>query len=171
MVCGPKCVSLGDGKYEHIQRAGCAVAVSWVQSPRYYAFPARLARQAYKLGAGGVSKLPGTSPCENKAQQGERMHIWCFYFISPFISMPTRLEHLGVDKCTLTHMHTVPLSLARVCDTHMHTPPPPTVLRKPDVDTIVSLLCVVHPPFATNPCPFHTKLPVGKTHNFYTTQP
>lgn len=86
------------------------------------------------------------------------MRICCFYFILPFISMPTRSERLGVDKCVFSHihMHTVPLSLARVRATH--TQSLVHWVRTP----IVSLLCMAHPPFATNPCPFHTKLPVGK---------
>lgn len=126
------------------------------------------ARQAHKLGAGGAREPPGTSPPGNEAQQGKRMRVCCFYFIFPFISMPTCVERLGVDKCARahTHSHYPPFSCPCACRTHTHTQSCAHWVWTP----IVSLLCVAHPPFATNPCPFHTKLPVGKTHNFYTTQ-
>lgn len=66
--------------------------------------------------------------------------------------------------CSHTHMHTSPF-LWPACLTHAHTQSHAHWAWT----TIVNPLCVAHPPSATNPCPFHTKLPIGKTHNFYTT--
>lgn len=80
--------------------------------------------------------------------------------------MPTRSDRLSVDKCVLSHTHAhSPHSLA--C-TRAHIPPPTHTHWA--WTPIVNLLCVTHSPSATIPYPFHTKLPVGKTHNFYTTQ-
>lgn len=84
------------------------------------------ARPAHKLGAGGAREPPGTSPPGNKAQQGKRMRVCCFYFIFPFISMPTCVERLGVDKCARahTHSHYPPFSCLCACRTHTHTRSP-----------------------------------------------
>lgn len=143
------------------------VAAGRAQGPGYHAFPASPAQQAYRLGAGRASRLPGTPACENEAQHGERMH-YCFYFVFPFISCPhARTISVSIYEHSCTH--TQPSFLLPSCVTPRCTLAH-TVLRTPGVDAVVSLLHVARPPFATNPCPFHTKLPVGKTHNFYTTR-
>lgn len=126
-------------------------------------------RQAYELGAGGAGKLPGTSPVKTRPSGGRGcifVAFILFFLLSPCLQAWSLLVLINV--CSLTHTLTVSLSLARLCAAHTntHTQSQAHWAQTP----VVSLLCMAHGPFATNPCPFHTKLPVGKTHNFYTTQ-
>lgn len=107
-------------------------------------------------------QAPGASPNENEAQRGRGcvfVAFILFFLLSP--CPRARTVSALINVCFHIHMHTVPILWpARVHPPHTHWAWTP----------IVNLLCVTHSPSATIPYPFHTKLPVGKTHNFYTTQ-
>lgn len=166
MVCGPGCVSVRWKVRAYPESwlcGGCRPCpASWVLriscTPRWAGLQVRSWRS---------EQAAWYSSLWNEAQHGEKMH-YCFYFVFPFISCPrawTVSVSIHVHSCT----HIQPSFLLPSCVTPRCTLAH-TVLRTRSVDAVVSLLRVARPPFATNPCPFHTKLPVGKTHNFYTTR-
>lgn len=102
---------------------------------------------------------------------GEDAYLLLLFYFFFFLHAHT----LGASRrwymCALTkHMHTAPLSLASLHATHTHTHKHPhPVPSTPGVDTNCKCLLCGSPSLCHQPLSF-SKLPVGKTHNFYTTQ-
>lgn len=159
-----------DGRYTRVRRAGCALAVAGPRVATVLHFQhARLCEGGLQVGSRGALRLPAWcfSPRENKAQQGRGCISVAFILFCLLSPCP---HARSVSALINVHSHTYTCTpspfLLPACMPHTHTQSLVHRVWTP----IASLLCVVHPPFATNPCPFHTKLPVGKTHNFYTTR-
>lgn len=90
---------------------------------------------------------------------GKRIRICCFYFIFPFISMPTRLDRLSIDKCVLSQTCTQsPFSGLCLPDTntytHTHTLP-----RTLGMDTNCKPCLCGSPSFCHQPLSFSHKAP------------
>lgn len=137
----------------------------WAQGGWYYALLAcRLCLAGVRVRNLGSVRFWVLLPETGRPSGVEDVYLLLLFYFSFYLhAHMRRVSH--IDECALSHTCIpFPFSLAHVCATH--TQPLTHGVWTP----VVSLLWVAHPPFSLNPCPFHTELPVGKTHDFYTAQ-
>lgn len=132
--------------------------------------PCPPAPQAYELGAAGDTSCLVVFPVKTRPS-GRRGCIFVAFILFFLLSPCPHARSLWalINVCSHKHTH-CPFSLARLRATHTHKHAHSPSTPVPGVDTSCKPPLCGSASLCHQPLSF-SKLPVGKAHNFYTTQP